>query len=66
MNVDLDFFGKVIDDVEKFIELEVMFGEFKGWYYNLLVLGEKLLVVSMVIGGVVYFISFFFVIVIVN
>ncbi|HCV05845.1 pilin biogenesis protein [Pseudoalteromonas sp. APAL1] len=58
MNVDSDPFGKAIDDVEKFTELEVTLGEFKGWYYNLPASGEKSLAASTVIGGVAYFTSF--------
>jgi len=58
MNVDSDPFGKAIDDVEKFTELEVTLGEFKGWYYNLSASGEKSLAASTVIGGVAYFTSF--------
>lgn len=58
MNVNSDPFGNSLDDVEKFTQLEIELAQFKGWYYNLPLDGEKSLAASTVIGGVAYFTSF--------
>jgi len=58
MNVNSDPFGNSLDDVEKFTRLEIELAQFKGWYYQLPLDGEKSLAASTVIGGVAYFTSF--------
>lgn len=58
MNVDSDPFGAVLNDVNKFTNLEVELAKFNGWYYNLPATGEKSLAASTVIGGVAYFTSY--------
>lgn len=53
-----DPFGKALNNVTGFIELEAKLGaEFKGWRYRLAA-GEKSLAAATVIGGVAYFTSF--------
>ncbi|MBQ4833060.1 pilin biogenesis protein [Pseudoalteromonas sp. MMG010] len=57
MDISSDPFGNALDDVEKFTDLEVDLGEFKGWRYQLAE-GEKSLAAATVIGGVAYFTSY--------
>ncbi|WP_404343146.1 PilC/PilY family type IV pilus protein [Pseudoalteromonas mariniglutinosa] len=58
MNMNTDPFGNALDNMDKFIELEVSLGQFKGWYYDLPSSGEKSLAAATVVGGVAYFTSY--------
>ncbi|MBB1345714.1 MULTISPECIES: pilus assembly protein [unclassified Pseudoalteromonas] len=57
MKMNEDPFGNALDDVDKFVNLEVKLAEFKGWRYELGT-GEKSLAAATVVGGVAYFTSF--------
>ncbi|MEM5545132.1 pilus assembly protein [Pseudoalteromonas fuliginea] len=57
MPMNLDPFGNALNDVDKFVDLEVDLAGFKGWHYELGT-GEKSLAAAAVVGGVAYFSSF--------
>ena len=57
MQMNSDPFGKALDDVDDFVDLEVDLAKFNGWRYELGT-GEKSLAAATVVGGVAYFTSF--------